>query len=196
MTERAQFVTAGSSAWSRAITRAAPAAAGERQELTRMFHAASLHDGEPENGFVPSGFSLAGVMSRRERRDVAAQEEADARAVARLPERVGAEVEVAGRVLGVLEAVLAAVPVGEAPHAVPVLERRDRAREDAAHAAEHAGAGEVPLRDGERLVRHAREAEAARGQDGREDRVAVAAAARQAPALLEELGTLSGSASG
>ena len=28
-----------------------------------MFHAASLHDGEPENGFVPSGFSLAGVMS-------------------------------------------------------------------------------------------------------------------------------------
>ena len=62
-TERAQFVTAGSSAWSRAITRAVPAAAGVRQELTRMFHAASLHDGEPENGFVPSGFSLAGVMS-------------------------------------------------------------------------------------------------------------------------------------
>ena len=62
-TARTQFVTDGSSACSRGITRAVPAAAGERQELTRMFHAASLHDGAPGNGVVPSGFSLAGVTS-------------------------------------------------------------------------------------------------------------------------------------
>ena len=122
----------------------------------------------------------------RERRHVAAQEEAHARAVGRLAERVAPHVEVAGHATPIAQVVVA-VRVGEAPEAVPVLQRAHRARHDAAHAAEHARTREVPLRDAERLGRHAR----VRARDGREelgeDGVRVRAPRRQRPRPRDEL---------